>query len=277
MAATPKDQLGETAAPTDGRPERTEEVFRYYQLAKKQEWQVRDMAWGDMPPIPETQGAKEKQARRQGIWRSVITQQLQADSLAVEMAAQLLELARHHEAKLYYSTMAQDEARHVEAWLRLAEASGGTSERDPYLDKLAQMFLGLDVLEEKVFLMQVFFERMIIPRFRLIARSSRGTLLEDLCNRLTIDDGIHHGAGMAYERVLLRDADKKTKDKMIHGAEKMLPIFADHVLWRPKEREFIGGAMRSRDVARVQREIEEGVRIASSLGLDVSNIEYTIP
>jgi hypothetical protein len=35
--------------------------------------------------------------------------------------------------------------------------------------------------------------------------------------------------------------------------------------------------MRSRDVARVQREIEEGVRIASSLGLDVSNIEYTIP
>ncbi|HET8872691.1 MAG TPA: ferritin-like domain-containing protein, partial [Gaiellaceae bacterium] len=249
----------------------------YYQLAKKQEWQVRDMAWGEVPPIPETTGSNEQQARRQGVWRSVITQQLQADSLAVEMAAQLLELARHHEAKLYYSTMAQDEARHVEAWLRLVEAAGGTSERDPHLDKLAQMFLGLDVLEEKVFLMQVFFERMIIPRFRLIARSSRGTLLEDLCNRLTVDDGIHHGAGMAYERVLLKDADKKTKDKMIGSAEKMLPIFAAHVLWRPKEREFIGSAMRSRDVARVRREIDEGVRIASSLGLDVSDIEYTIP
>jgi hypothetical protein len=173
--------------------------------------------------------------------------------------------------------MAQDEARHVEAWLRLVEAAGGTSERDPHLDKLAQVFLGLDVLEEKVFLMQVFFERMIIPRFRLIARSSRGTLLEDLCNRLTVDDGIHHGAGMAYERVLLRDADKDTKDKMIRSAERMLPIFAQHVLWRPKEREFIGNAMRSRDVARVRREIEEGIRIASSLGLDVRDIEYTIP
>ena len=138
--------------------------------------------------------------RRQDVWRSVITQQLQADSLAVEMAAQLLELARHHEAKLYYSTMAADEARHVEAWLRLIEAAGGPTERDPHLDKLAQIFLGLDVLEEKVFLMQVFFERMIIPRFRLIARS-RGTVLEDLCNRLTIDDGIHHGSGMAYEKV----------------------------------------------------------------------------
>jgi hypothetical protein len=257
--------------------ERTQEVFRFYELAKKREWQVRDMPWGDIPPIPESTGSKEKQARRQGVWRSVITQQLQADSLAVEMAAQLLELARHHEAKLYYSTMAQDEARHVEAWLRLVEAAGGTTERDPYLDQLAQIFLGLDELEEKVFLMQVFFEKMIIPRFRLIARGSRGTLLEDLCNRLTVDDGIHHGAGMAYERVLLRDADKKTKDKMISGAKKMLPIFANHVLWRPKEREFIGSAMRQRDLARVRREIEEGVRIASSLGLDVSDIEYTIP
>jgi hypothetical protein len=277
MATAPKDQLEEKGTSTDEHPERTKEVFRYYQLAKKQEWQVRDMAWGEIPPIPETSGSKEREARRQGVWRSVITQQLQADSLAVEMAAQLLELARHHEAKLYYSTMAQDEARHVEAWLRLVEAAGGTSERDPYLDKLAQVFLGLDVLEDKVFLMQVFFERMIIPRFRLIARSSRGTLLEDLCNRLTVDDGIHHGAGMAYERVLLRDADKNTKDKMIRSAERMLPIFAQHVLWRPKEREFIGNAMRSRDVARVRREIEEGIRIASSLGLDVRDIEYTIP
>ena len=65
--------------------------------------------------------------------------------------------------------------------------------------------------------------------------------------------------------------------KMIKGAEKMLPIFANHVLWRPKAREFVGSAMRERDIARVRREIEEGVRIASSLGLDVSDIEYTIP
>jgi hypothetical protein len=275
MAAT-EDEL-RAEAPGDGQPVRTQEVFRYYLLAKKQEWQVRDMPWDDLPPVPETTGSKESQARRQGIWRSVITQQLQADSLAVEMAAQLLELARHHEAKLYYSTMAQDEARHVEAWLRLVEAAGGPTERDPHLDKLAQIFLGLDELEEKVFLMQVFFEKMIISRFRLIARSSRGTVLEDLCNRLTIDDGIHHGSGMAYEKVLLRDASKKMKEKMIRGASKMLPIFADHVLWRPKEREFVSTSMRSRDIARVRREIEEGIKIASSLGLDVSDIEYTIP
>jgi hypothetical protein len=259
----------------EARAARRDGVVRYYELAKKQEWQVRDLPWSDVSPIPEARSAAppEKKARRQGVWRSVITQQLQADSLAVEMAAQLLELAPHHEAKLYYSTMAQDEARHVEAWLRLAEAAGGTSERDPHLDKLASFQLNLDSLEEKVFLMQVFFERFIIPRFRLIARSSRGTVLEDLCNRLTIDDGIHHRAGVAYERVLLENASKRTKEKLVSGANRMLPIFVEHVLWRPPERAWIGRVMENRDRERVRSEIEEGVRIASSLGLDVSEVQ----
>jgi hypothetical protein len=273
MATLEEKMTVEDVAPGGQAPE----VYRYYELAKKQEWQVRDMPWGDLPPIPETTGSKERVEKRRGIWRSVVTQQLQADSLAVEMAAQLLEMARHHDAKLYYSTMAQDEARHVEAWLKLVGEAGGPTERDPYLDKLAQIFLGLDSLEEKVLLMQVFFERMIIPRFRLIARSAPDTVLADLCRRLTIDDGIHHSSGMAYERVLLRTASKQTKERMIKGAEKMLPIFVDHVLWRPKERDFITSAMRTRDIQRVKEEVEEGVKIASSLGLDVRDIEYTIP
>ena len=29
-------------------------VLRFYELAKKQEWQVRDLPWGELPPIPET-------------------------------------------------------------------------------------------------------------------------------------------------------------------------------------------------------------------------------
>jgi hypothetical protein len=273
MATLQEKMTVEDVAPGGQAPE----VYRYYELAKKQEWQVRDMPWGDLPPIPETTGSKERVEKRRGIWRSVITQQLQADSLAVEMAAQLLEMARHHDAKLYYSTMAQDEARHVEAWLKLVGEAGGPTERDPHLDKLAHIFLGLDSLEEKVLLMQVFFERMIIPRFRLIARSAPETVLADLCRRLTIDDGIHHSSGMAYERVLLRSASKQTKERMIKGAEKMLPIFVDHVLWRPKERDFITSAMRTRDIQRVREEVEEGVKIASSLGLDVRDIEYTIP
>ena len=251
-------------------------VLRFYELAKKQEWQVRDMPWGEIPPIPETKGAPQKVARRRDMWRSVITQQLQADELACSMASQLLNIAPDHEAKLYYSTMVQDESRHTEAWLKLATEAGGTGERDPHLDELAHMTLEADTLEEKVFQMQVFYERLIISRFRLIARASRGTILEDLCNRLTTDDGIHHGAGMAYERVLLHNADTKTKQRLVDAANRLLPIFVEHALWRPKERAFIGRAMHERDLERLKEDLEIGVRLAQSLGLDVSEVELPV-
>src|SRR3954454_15576768 len=247
-------------------------VLRFYELAKHQEWQVRDIPWGEIAPVPEGKGSPQRQARRRDVWRSVIMQQLQADVLACEMAAQLLNAAPHPEAKLYYSTMVQDESRHTEAWLKLIAQLGGEGERDPHLDKLGHMFLEADTLEEKVFLMQVFFERLIIPRFRLIARSSRGTILEDICNRLAIDDGIHHGAGMAYERVLLEHADTRIKGRLIAAANRMLPEFAAHALWRPKAREFVGNLMEARDRERLKTELDHGVRLAKSLGLDVSEV-----
>jgi 1,2-phenylacetyl-CoA epoxidase catalytic subunit len=247
-------------------------VLRFYHLAKHQEWRVDDVAWGEIPFVPEGKGSPERQARRRDIWRSVIMQQLQADVFACAMASQLLAAAPDPEARLYYSTMVQDESRHTEAWLRLIGQVGGEGERDPFLDELAHMFLEADLLEEKVFLMQVFFERLIIPRFRLIARSSRGTILEDLCNRLAIDDGIHHGAGMAYERVLLQSAGKKVRARLVDAANTMLPIFANHVLWRPKAREMIGTLMEARDRERLREELNHGVRLANSLGLDVSDV-----
>jgi 1,2-phenylacetyl-CoA epoxidase catalytic subunit len=250
-----------------------EGVLRYYELAKKAEWQVRELPWGEQPPIPEYKGSPQKLARRRDLWRSVIMQQLQADMFAVQMASQLLNAAPHPEARLYYSTMAQDEARHTEAWLKLMHEAGGESERDPHLDKLAAMFLALDTLEEKVFLMQVFFERMIIPRFRMIAAASPGTVLEDLCNRLTVDDGIHHSSGVAYERVLLQDSTRKEQQQLVKIANRMLPIFVAHSLWRPKARASIAGLMRERDIRMLQDDLEAGVRLAASLGIDVSDLE----
>jgi len=251
-------------------------VLRFYELAKKQEWQVRDLPWGGLPPIPEGKGSPQRQARRRDMWRSVLTQQLQADMLACDMSSQLLNLAPDPEAKLYYSTMVQDESRHTEAWLKLIAEAGGTAERDPYLDQLAEQILAVDTLEEKVLGIQVFYERLIIPRFRLIARSSRGTVLEDLCNRLTTDDGIHHGAGMAYQRVLLQDVSKEMNTRLVDLANRLLPVFAQHVLWRPKAREFIGRAMEGRDVQRLREDLDQGVRLAQSLGLDVSDVRLPV-
>jgi len=248
-------------------------VLRYYELAKRAEWQVRDLPWKDLPPIPEYKGTPQKLARRKDLWRSVVTQQLQADELAVEMATQLFRMAPDPEAKLYYTTMVQDESRHTEAWLRLVEVAGGRGETDPYLDELARMQIEADTLEEKVVNMQVFYERLIIPRFRLIARSSKGTVLEDLCNRLTVDDGIHHGSGMAYAKVLITNAPEKTKRTIMDASNRMLPIFTQHALWRPKARERVGALMHDTDVRRLREDLDTGVRLAQSLGLDVRDVE----
>jgi hypothetical protein len=250
-----------------------EGVIRFYHLAKHAEWQVDDVPFGELPPIPEYKGSPKKLERRRDLWRSVVTQQLQADQIAVEMAAQLFAIAPHHEAKLYYTTLVQDEARHTECWLKLVEEAGGMAERDPYLDQLAHMTLEADTLEEKVFMMQVFYERLIIPRFKMIARATPGTVLEDLCKRLAVDDGIHHGAGMAYERVLLQTADKKTRAKMIASANELLPVFAQHSLWRPKARAMLGALMYEQDVRMLREDLERGIRLANSLGLDVSELE----
>src|SRR5215471_14622468 len=96
------ERLDETAPP-EGRADRElQGVYRYYELAKRAEWQVRDLPWGEVPPVPEYKGSPQKLARRRDLWRSVVMQQLQADMFAVEMSSQLLNAAPHPEARLYY-------------------------------------------------------------------------------------------------------------------------------------------------------------------------------
>ena len=56
------------------------------------------------------------------------------------------------------------------------------------------------------------------------------------------------------------------------AANKLLPVFVSHELWRPKERAWIGDAMRSADIARLRSEIDHGVRLARSLGIDVGEV-----
>jgi hypothetical protein len=265
MSAEPSEVVEE---PIDDRSKYSG-VLRFYNLAKHQEWMVRDVPWGEIPPIPEGKGSPQRQARRRDVWRSVVMQQpgrraCLRDSRPAE---------RRPDPER--GSTAPPGAGRGAPYRGVAEAHrqiGGEGERDPHLDRLGHMFLEADTLEEKVFLMQVFFERLIIPRFRLIARSSRGTVLEDLCNRLAVDDGIHHGAGMAYERVLLETADATIKSQLVEGANRMLPEFAAHALWRPKAREMIGHLMEARDRERLKTELNHGVRLAQSLGLDVSDV-----
>lgn len=97
----------------------TLEMQKFYVLAKRQAWKVEQLSWGQLPPVPEGKGSSENRARRMAIWRSVVTQQLQADTLASLLSSQLLAAAPDLPGRLYYTTMVQDEGRHAEAWIKL--------------------------------------------------------------------------------------------------------------------------------------------------------------
>jgi hypothetical protein len=78
---------------------------------------------------------------------------------------------------------------------------------------------------------------------------------------------------MAYERVLLEGAGRSVHMTLVDAANRLLPLFAKHALWRPKAREFIGALMRETDIRMLKEDLENGVRLAKSLGVDVSGIE----
>jgi hypothetical protein len=75
--------------------------------------------------------------------------------------------------------------------------------------------------------------------------------------------------------VLLEGAGKRVKDKLVEAANRMLPVFVQHALWRPKAREFIGALMREADERMLREDIERGVRLAQDLGIDASGIDLS--
>ena len=78
-------------------------------------------------------------------------------------------------------------------------------------------------------------------------------MLEEVCNRLATDDGIHHGAGMAYEEGAARRAGKKMNQRLVDAANRLLPIFVKHALWRPKARSD-RSLMYERDIQRLKED-----------------------
>ena len=77
---------------------------------------------------------------------------------------------------------------------------------------------------------------------------------------------------MAYERILLERAPKQVKGQLIDAANRMLPEFAAHALWRPKAREMIGQLMEARDRERLKTELNHGVRSRSASGSTSSDV-----
>ena len=239
----------ESAADGEADP-RLRRLRRYYQLAQRQVWRVEDLPWDSQPVLPE----KHASERWRGVWRSILTQLLQADQMAVTASAELLSLAEHPTAALYYTTMVQDEARHVEALLKVAASVGELGQRNPYLDELAAMVWEFETLEERVVGIQGFFEALVIPFFHDISRIAHDTVLGTLCQRLAVDDGVHHGSGVAYGDYLMARASPALRRQVGDSMEAVYPVYQAFITWRPPERAWLNRLMADRDAHLIEEQ-----------------------
>ena len=235
----------------------------FYRAARKGAWDVNDLGWERLAPAPNAE-----RERWNAVWASVVQQQLQADRFAIKAATDLLLSVEEREAVFYYSTMVQDEARHVEGWTRLRDMLLDVDDFDPYLAEMGEMLLDGETLEERVIAFQVVFEGMAIHAFKDIASATEQTILGEMSTHLIRDDSIHHNSGVAYAQYLMSDASDALKVHINASLRRYVPLYFEHLTWRPRARQFMARHMEEHD----RRVLRRNKRLISQslidLGLD---------
>lgn len=223
-------------------------LSQFYQAAKKGEWYVRDLPWDSLDPVP-----RAENERWRLLWSSIIQQQLQADLIAVEAASHLLVDVPEYEARMYYSTMVTDEARHCEAWTKLANMVEYVDGYNPYLAEMGDIFREEKGLENRVLAFQVCFEGAAIYAFKEISQAANHTILGDMASRLVRDDSIHHNSGVAYAHYLLQNVSDSHRKELYKTLKRYAPLYIESTLWRPKAREWVARFTAQRDKELLRR------------------------
>ncbi len=238
------------------------QLNRLYYAAKKRTWNIDELPWDNLPLIPHFETEKWHL-----LWSSIVQQQLQADLFAVKASTHLLEVTEHKEAKMYYRTMVNDEARHVEGWIRLANGLEHAEGFSPYFMELEDMFWESKSLEEQVLVFQVCYEGCAIDAFREIAASSSNTVLGTMSEKLIGDDIIHHLSGIAYTEYMLSKASPTFKKDLEKKLKKYMPLYIENLSWRPPVRKWVSRFMVNRDKHIIKRNKLQLNKAVANLGL----------
>jgi hypothetical protein len=236
-------------------------MMRFYRTAKRTAWDIDELPW-DEAPVP-----RFESERWNLLWSSVVQQQLQADQTAVAAASRLLLDVPDTEARLYYTTMVQDEARHLEGWTRLADMLQPVDAFNPYFEELSQMLAESEMIEERVLVFQVLFEGCALEAFREISKATEKTILGAMANKLLVDDAIHHRSGVTYEEHLLSKASPSMKRHLSDVLKNYTPVYVANLQWRPPVRQWLSRTLAEHDKYVVDRNKALINRAMTDLGL----------
>jgi TusA-related sulfurtransferase len=184
-----------------------------HEQAKGQQWDAaRDIAWGDLSPLP---------ADLEGAVCQLMTFLAENEYAALYVPAKFLPRinARYAEALLFLAGVINDEARHIEAFTRRALANGGEL---GYASALTERsLLGLLVEEDyfrSSFLLHILGEGTFLDLLDFIATHAPDPVTADIVRRARLDEGRHVAYGIAHVRACL-EARPQRSEELVAAAE----------------------------------------------------------
>lgn len=184
-----------------------------YEQAKAQQWNAStDIAWGELPALPE---ALERAVCQ------LMTFLAENEYAALYVPAKFLPRinAQFIEPVMFLATIINDEARHIEAFTKRALANGGGLQYSAALTEwsLHGLFVQEDYFRSS-FLLHVLGEGTFLDLLDFIERHAPDPVTADVVRRARLDEGRHVAYGIAHVRDVLRE-DATKADELVAAAE----------------------------------------------------------
>lgn len=145
---------------------------------------------------------------------------------ALLATSQIVSAVPSADAKLYASTQAMDEARHVEAYDRyLREKIGTVFPISPHLRQLLDATLSEPRWDMKYLGMQILIEGLALAAFGLIGQTTKEPLLKDILHRIGLDEARHVAFGVLSLRGVYGDmteSELKDREEFIVEASRLM-------------------------------------------------------
>jgi TusA-related sulfurtransferase len=184
-----------------------------YEQAKSQQWDAsRDIPWRDLEPLPESMERAVCQ---------IMTFLAENEYAALYIPAKFIPRinAQFIEPVLFLATVVNDEARHIEAFMKRALANGGAPQASSALTErsLHSLLVQEDYFRSS-FLLHVLGEGTFLDLLDFIERNAPEQVTAEVVRRARLDEGRHVAYGIAHVKHALAEEPGRVDD-LVSAAE----------------------------------------------------------
>jgi TusA-related sulfurtransferase len=192
-----------------------------YEQAKSQQWDAsRDIPWQKLEPLPDSTERAVCQ---------IMTFLAENEYAALYIPAKFIPRinAQFIEPVLFLATVVNDEARHIEAFMKRALANGGAPQYSSALTErsLHSLFVQEDYFRSS-FLLHVLGEGTFLDLLDFIERHAPEQVTAEVVRRARLDEGRHVAYGIAHLKHALEEQAGKVDDLVAAAEERSAALQA---------------------------------------------------